>query len=236
MDKIKDLLKQLKASDELSNQFVSALTEWKGAIEKATQEEFNKRLDSAKQVCLEEVEKEKSDLRRKVEVFLEARINTINREAQKQAAIGESDASKTLRDLKGLLEGVRTDSGTEEAQAAIAEAKKLRVAFKQLQEEKAQLEEKAKRANIIAMRAINRVKVLESKGAEDKPLIDESTQKPEGGVKRLEDLRTKSEDPKTTRQTLVESQVKAGAKTPAEQGHPGVMAIASELDGSPAFI
>lgn len=238
MNKIKDLLKQMGASEELTEQIIKTFAEYTHTIETKLDEEFKARLQNAKKVCMEEVEKEKADLARKVEIFLEARIATINREAEKQAAIGESDASKTLRELKSLLEGV--DNGaqlTEDAQAAVAENKKLRLMVSQLQDKSAHLEEKATKANQIAMKALSLNRMLESKAnggkTETAETVAEGKKPVTEGKETLEGVKTPSAQPQTTRKVMTESQVPA-KKEPAA-GSPEISAIAAQLDDSPAF-
>jgi hypothetical protein len=191
------------------------------------------RLAKAKQVCMEEVVVEKANLQRKVEIFLEARINSIDREAEKQAAIGESEAVKTLRGIQSLIEGVDNDS-TPEAQAAVAEVKKLRVLVTKLNEDKAQLAETAKRANQIAMKALQRNKMLESKDLPRKPQGQEPA--PAGKPANLGAVRTESSEPKTTRKVLVESQVKAPETGKPAQADGEVAAIAAGIESMPAFM
>jgi hypothetical protein len=238
MDKIIGLLKQLGASEQLSKSVVGELDAWRVAEEKALNTSYEQKLGKAKQACLEAVESYKADLAKRVEIFLEARVNTINREAQKQAAVGESEAVRTLKGVKSLIEGVKIDL-PEGNQVAVEETKKLRVMVGQLQEKIVATEQSNRRANLIARKLLERNKVLEAKGngtvTEDKT-VTESTEakKPE----RLEDLRVKSDDPKTTRPAAVETVAKAGAKPTASKhaGDQDVMAIAEGLDGTPALV
>lgn len=227
MDKIKELLKQLKATPELTEAFIKTLSEYKSGLD--TQFEAN--IEKAKQVCFEEVEAAKAQLAQKVEVFLEARIASINREAQKQAAIGESESVKTLRGMKALLEGVTLDGNPEDNQAAVAENKKLRVMVSKLQEERDGAVAQAKRANTIATKAIQRTKILESANPVNKQTVTESAARPTGKT-NLESVRTQSAKP-TTRQVVNESTVKPA--THQASSTPEIAAIAEGLDGSPAF-
>lgn len=242
MDKIKELLKQLGGSAELVESVIKEFQAYKERVDKEANETLVARLEKAKQICLEELNKEKADLARKVEIFLEARIASINREAQKRAAIGESEAVKTLKELKNLLEGVNNDGNSEDNQA---ETKKLRLMAARLQEEITGLQGQAKRANTIAMRALQRNKVLESQAGDIKPVAEEKPEpkpepeKPKSEEKEpekkegLEAIREESEEPKTTRHVLVESQTPAAKEEPTSS--PDIMAIADGLDGSPAF-
>lgn len=228
MDKIAELLKQIGGSQELTDQIIKEMTDFQAKCETAAEEKFQTRLAKAKEVCLEEVAAEKVALQRKIEIFLEARINTINREAEKQAAIGESEAVTTLRGIKNLVEGVNDDS-TPETQAAVAEVKKLRVLVNKLNEEKTGLAAQATRANQIAMKAMQRNKVLESK--------TQGGSKTEEKPKAFSSVRKESAEPKTTRKTLVESQTHAQTTSQANtNADVDVMAIAERLDESPAYL
>lgn len=230
MEKIKELLKQLGASPEMQTQFIEHLENFQKSVNEEAEKTLAQRLQAAKEVCLEEVATEKLNLARKVEVFLESRISTINREAKKQAAIGESEAVKTLQGVKAMLEGIQVDGTPEDAQAAIAENKKLRVMCSKLQEEKASAMDQAKKANSIAIKALQRTKVMESKLQAG--TVTESVQKPEAKpVAKPETLRTPAAKPATTRTVVTES---ASPKV-APTSSPEIMAIAESLDGNPAY-
>jgi|APFre7841882654_1041346.scaffolds.fasta_scaffold27130_2 hypothetical protein len=230
MDKIKDLLKQLGGSPELIEEITKELAAFKAQCLAEADATLQANLVKAKQVCLEEVVAEKANLRRKVEIFLEARINSIDRDAEKQAAIGESEAVKMLRGIQSLLEGVDNNS-TPETQAAVAEVKKLRVLVNKFNEDKAQLVETAKRANQIAMKALQRNKMLESKNLPSKPQPEDSAKPANLGAVRIE-----SSEPKTTRKVLVESQIKAPEAGKPAQADGEVAAIAAGIESMPAFM
>lgn len=229
MEKIKDLLKQLGATQELTESILNELKSFYTRTKKQLDEEFHARLEKAKQVCLEEFDKEKVKLSKKVEVFLESRANTIDREAQKQAAIGESESAKTLRDMKCLLEGVNIGDAAKDVQAVKEEANVLRHRLNQVMEEKDQLKAQAQRANDIAMKAINRNKILETT-TRTATKINES--------KDLETLRTASQKPKTQRKVLTENVAKEQPKkTPDLSADSDVAQIAATIDDSvPAYV
>lgn len=234
MDKIKDMLKQLGASAELMESFTKELTGYKAKCEADAKAVYDKRIAEAKEVIIADVQEEKAELARKIEVYLEATISRINREASKQAAIGESETVKTLKGIKALLEGVTIDGNPEDNQAAVAENKKLRVMVAKLTEEKEQAAASAQNANRIAMKALARNKVLESRGTETPTQVTESTEKPAAG-RSLENLRTAQTQPTTTRQTLTESQTTKPSSKPVT-AHGDIAAIADKLDGTPAYV
>jgi hypothetical protein len=198
-------------------------------------EEFKQKVTKAKEVCLEELKKEKSGLAKKVEIFLEARTNTINKEALKQAAIGESKASKTLRDMKSLVEGVEI-GGEKGTQVTSGEVKKLRVMVHQLQEDLSRQKAKAQRANEIALKVLERNKILESATAKPSKTVAESAAKTTTG-KQLNEIKEHGVKPQTSRPATSETIAKQPEKTAAapQGGEADIMAIANEI-GEPAFI
>jgi len=236
MDELKELLKKLGISEDGIATLTESLETFRRTVEEEAEKRLNERLDKAKQVCLEEVEQEKQRIVRLVEVFLESRTNTINREAQKQAAIGESESSKTLRELKSLLEGVKLENIPEEYQAAVAENRKLRVKLHESEESKKALLERSARATGIAARSLKYAKSLQEKYAGATAAAPATTVK-EGKEKegaKLEALRETTQKPQTVRPILTESQTPA-KKDERTQGDPDVLAIAGKMDDIPAF-
>ena len=241
MNRFQEILKKLGATSELTEQFQAACDGFREDVKSKLEEEFKVRLDKARKVCVEEIEKAKVDLAKKVEIFLEARLNAITREAQKTVAIGESQATKTLRDCRALLEGVSISGQKNSSQASDAEVKQLRVAVRQLKEAQEKAETKAQRANQIALKVLERNKVLESKinpggkPAEAKPTVIES----KAGKPGLEGLRDKpSSTPKTARAPITETIMKPN-KPMVESAGPedaDVAAIAKDLEAEPAFV
>lgn len=241
MDKIRKLLEQLNGSKELTESIVTELQNFEKRIKNKYDEAFKKRLEKAKEVCLEETEAEKRRLARKVEIFLEARVGKIDREARRQAAIGESESAKTLRQVRRAIDGVQIDGDGKEIQAVKESNKKLRVKLNRLMEERESLKLEAQRASGIAQKALKRNKILESKISGSKPAknkaVNESKSTRGGNGKTMEQLRRKSESPKTSRKVMTESQVPANkTDTAAQGGDPAIMKIASQVDDSPAYV
>ena len=235
MEKVRDLLKQLGASQELSEEIIKHMQDFQNKCVEEANAKLQERCLKAKQICMEHVTNAKAQLARTVEIFLEARINSINREAQKQAAIGESEAVKTLTSLKNMLGGVNTGGNAEGCQAAVAENKKLRVMVATVSEERDNAKEAAKRANVIATKALQRNKMLESRGTEVAPPAAE-TATVEGAARTgttLNEARTPSATPVTTRKPIAETQTPAPKKDASAQ--PEIAAIAEGLDGLPAY-
>lgn len=231
MNKIKELLAKIGASEELVNQICEAMEAWKTAEKKKIDEEFNARLVKARDVCTEEVDNHKRDISRRVEIFLESQIASIERSAKDRMAIEESKAVNTLKRTKSMLEGIPIDSNGSDLQAVQTENEKLRSSIVQIGEERDQVNVKFQRADKIARQAIARNNTLEEKLAAASK--DETVAESKGGTK-LDGKRRKSAQPKTTRRTLTESQ-KAGKQTIAEEAAPDddIGAIASSIDELP---
>jgi hypothetical protein len=245
MNKLVDLLKQLGASPELIGQITESMEQYKTEVKQTLEEDFKQRVLSAKKVCAEALDNEKRELARKVEVFLEARTATINREAQRQAAIGEADATKMLRGVKSLVEGIEiSDKGS--GQAAIAESeelKALRIQNRQLREVYEKTALKAKRANEIALKALERNRLLEEKFTQKPAMVQKlmakqtvTESKTPAQKTNLGMLRRAGVRPSTTRQVMTETVKRTAPTGTIAGGDPGIQAIASQLDGDPAFI
>lgn len=239
MNKIAELLAQLGSSKELTKSILSSMEEYKTNLQEQYEASYKRKLLEARQLCVSEFEKEKAELARKVEIFLEARVATIDKIAQKQAAIGEGNALKTLRDAKALLEGVTIEGGNPvDIQAAMTELQALRTSNRQLQENKEKSELKAKRAHDIASKLLERTRILESQVKTPvikKSQVVESTQKPVVKPK-LSSLRNTGTDPRTSRQPISESLAKHATGSAKTDGDPEVMKIANLVDDEPAYI
>jgi hypothetical protein len=231
MDKIKELLAQMGASEEVVAQICEAFDSWKEAQGKQLDEEFKARLAKAKEVCMEEVSTHKRDISRRVEIFLEAQIASIERSGKERMAIEESEAVNTLKRTKAMLEGIKIDSDGSDLQAVQDENDKLRQSIVKISEEKDQVSVKFQRASKVAENALARNKTLEEQlatASEKKPPVTESK-----GTK-LDGERKESAKPKTTRRTLTESQ-KAGKQevAAAAEGDDDIGVIAEAIDDIP---
>jgi hypothetical protein len=182
-------------------------------------------LQKAKAVCIESTEKYKAELARKVEIFLEARVNSVTREAQKQAAIGESKDSKTLSGIKRLIEGVELD--IQDGQA-VEENKKLRLKVAKLEEGRKALEQKVSRSHGIAKKLLEANKMLTAR----RPKINESVRRPQKKV-----VKTVSSKPKT-KKLVNEDAVAAPVKRSSNftSSDPQVNEIAKSIDSGPAYL
>ena len=243
MDKIAELLKQLGVSSEGIKQIIESLDAFQASVEGKYENQFQTRLEKAKQVCLEEVENYKIELRRKVEIFFESRTSTVNREAQRQAAIGESGANKTLRELKSLLDGVPLEGVSGATQALADQNQKLRQKVGSMQESLAASEKSRERLHGIASKSLQRIKVLESQTPKAAVVATESKwSKWSKGSKeskkpQLESLRQKVEQPKTSRPALIESVAKQSQQSVSSPGaDPVISKIADSIETAPAYV
>ena len=170
METIKNLLKEMKISDELTTQFTSNLdafiVETKESTQKQLQEEFDQKLAKIKKVCLEETRNYKNKLAKKLQVFLETKANAIESQIAKQVAIRESAAEADLREVKAILEGYKVNAeGNADLRAITDQLNAAQTKVKNLTEERDRAVNQAVRAKQIAQTVIDRAKVLqESKG------------------------------------------------------------------------
>ena len=225
MDKIKELLLQIGASEEIADQILGEMNSWHKTQREQLDEQFRGRLERAKQVCVEEVEGYKREVARKVEIFLESKTATIERGARERHAIEESKAANLLKQTKSLLEGIEID-GSEDLQAISAENEKLRHQVVSVTGERDNLQGKYKHAHGIAEKALRRNQVLESKitSGTEKPAAERSKK----GTK-LEESRSTKGQTKTTRPVLTESQVPAKRSNKAEGGSADISSIANAI-------
>jgi outer membrane murein-binding lipoprotein Lpp len=194
MSKIHEIVKQIGGSDELATQLVGAIQEHVEAEKARLQEEFQARVQKAKQICMEEVAKEKQRLARKVEIFIESKVASVERAAGKTRAVEESAAASKLRQVQQIL-GEKGGNSVE-LEALNRKLAKLSEQAGALAEDRDAAVEKAARANAIATRLLRRIQVLESKEA--KP-ADPKPGAP--SAETVEQVRVESETPKTTMAT-----------------------------------
>jgi hypothetical protein len=241
MDKLKELLKGIGASEELTGAICEELGRYTTSLKARYDQEYQTKIERAKQVCVEEVNKEKASLARRVKTFMESKAATMEQAANNKRAIEESESANKLRKMKAIAEGVElTDNGatSQELQDAQKKIARLEKAFGQLKEERNSLLNKANTANDIAAKTLARNRALEEQvategyckehhlpypksgscakcggGSEDD--APKGEEKMEEGKKpstaRLDESRQKA-TAKSTRRTLTESQTRTSAK------------------------
>lgn len=236
MEKIIEMLKGLGASEDLAKAFTEELQSFTTSVKSKLEEDYQKKLGRAQKICVEEVQKEKRELARKLKTFLESKAAAFESAAARQRAIEESQSAALLKKAKAVLENVElketgaTNGKLDEASKTIA---RLQKACATLKEERNQAVAKANTANDIAAKALQRNRILESKspvaesfcgkhkhfkkdedcpeckGGDDKKddkKVDESKQ-----PKRLDESRKVPAGSQAPRRTLNESQAKGSA-------------------------
>lgn len=214
MQKIREIVKQIGGSEELADQLIEAVQEHVETQRTAIVEEYKTKIQKAKQVCLEEVASEKARIARKVEVFIESKVASIERSAGKTRAVEESAAVAQLRQVQKVL-GVGGEGGNS-AELEALNRKLARIAEQtaSIKEERDVAVRKANQANMIAARTLRRLRTFEEQAAkpgnvvkEDEaatettetttavePAVTTTETKPE----EIQAVRTESEEPVTT--------------------------------------
>ncbi len=191
--------------------------------ETSLNEDFGKRLEQAKKVCMEEVEHEKKELAKKVEIFLESKSATIDRALAKQRAIEETKALNTLKEVKAITEGIDIKGGisSDKYEAAVKEVASLKRKVLTLQEASDAAVAKANDANKIAATVLKRNRILEGK-CREAGLLSE-TKKPEPKTLNEVAKERAGSEPTSTRRTLTESQA------PAKEEPKAAPAVTSDI-------
>lgn len=248
MAKLKELLKGIGASDELAVALCEELQTYSTALKARFEQEYGQKIGRAKQVCIEEVNKEKAALARRVKTFMESKVGAMEQAYANRRAIEESESAARCKKAKAILEGVEVKEGTvtnqalEEANKKIA---RLEKAVNSLKEERNLAVTKANTANDIAAKALSRNRDLESRGVategycadhklpfpksgkcakcggaskSDDKADKKEDKKVEENKKRLDESRTASAAPQSTRRVMSESQARPGQSPGTEIG------------------
>lgn len=219
MDKIKQLLKQLGASEDLTTNIIGALNEYVDTKSAKIEEEYKTRIAKAKTVCEEAVEDYKKELAKKCQIFFESKVSQIESQISKQVAVKESAAETKLNKIASLVEGIEVN-GTAEA-----ELKALREDNLRLKKERSTMVEscdlataKANRTTLIAEKALKRVRLLEQQLTESRkqpvtPVVEsKKTETVTEGKTEVVKVSKKSEPAKTTTKVLSETIAKPKTK------------------------
>jgi hypothetical protein len=175
MDKIKELLGQIGASKELADQLCEHLERYSNALKEKYEGELQEKIAKAKQICIEEVQKEKVNLARKVGTFLESKAASIEQAMTRQRVAEESEASSLLKKTKALLEGIELEGevSSRELLALQKKAGRLEKAIGTLKEERNRAIGKANKANEVAVKMLKRNQLFEAKLKEAGLLVEE---------------------------------------------------------------
>ena len=176
MNKLIELLKEIGGSEELVKQVSEELDRFTKGVYDKYDTLFNKKLERAKQICMEELDKEKSALARKVGTFLESKAAAMQQASARQRAIEESEAKSLLKRTKSLLEGIQLDDdGTSRNLHAMEkQAERLGKAVAALKEERNAWVKRANKANDIATKALKHSNLLEGRLKNAKKNLAES--------------------------------------------------------------
>lgn len=256
MDKLKELLKGIGASEELTTAICEELERYTASLRTNMESDYKAKVDRAKKVCIEEVNKEKAALARKLKTFLESKAAAIDQAAARQRGIEESQSAMTLKKAKAVLEGVELkESGETNAKLQDAQKKSARLekACATLKEERNLAIAKANTANQIAAKALQRNRLLEAKGGtvtegfckehhmpfpkdgkcakcgDGKDMKKDDKKMDEGKkapARRLDESRQVPAGAQATRRTLSESQSRPAAVQPATE----IQKIASSIE------
>jgi hypothetical protein len=162
-EKMNTLLKEMGGTPELITQFDQLLESWMTSQKTVMETKYKQKLDTAKQMCLEDTNQFKIGLARKVQLFFEAKSDKIESTMAKQVAVKESAAEADLKKVKALLEGVQINSlGEADLQGLKNENGQLKKKVAALTEERNTAVTKVNRANGIASKALERNRILES--------------------------------------------------------------------------
>ena len=172
MNKLKALLKELGGTDELVSAISEQFSAYANGIKKQYDVEFANKIEKARAICLEAVNKEKAEMARKFAIYLESKQDHFDRAAERQRLNEESESTNKLKHVKALLEGVDINNGgqSRELQVARKQVARLQQAVGTLKEERNVAVKKANKANEIATKFAKKNRVLESKTRGSKSL------------------------------------------------------------------
>lgn len=162
MDKIRDMLKGIGASNEAAAAICEALDQYKQQVHVQLQEGYNAKLVEAKGVLVEKFDEHKAKLARRMQVFLESKARQVEEAARRQLVNEEGEAVNKLRRVKALLEDVNIDTGASKQVAAYQKTvARLEDAIATLSEERREAVAKANQGHKIALTHLKRNQLLE---------------------------------------------------------------------------
>lgn len=173
MTKIQEALRKCGISEDAITGIVAILTEHQEGVAAKYKADFEKRVEAAKRICVEETDAYKKELAGKVQICMESIVNKVEQKAAKNVSIREGQAGDTLKQLKALLEGVSVDK-VENA----SKVKQLQKQLTNLQEENRRITAKAARQNEISNKILEtnrtltkQLAIVESKASET-PIVE----------------------------------------------------------------
>tara|TARA_R100001244_G_scaffold25113_3_gene25532 strand:+ start:45592 stop:46347 length:756 start_codon:yes stop_codon:yes gene_type:complete len=250
MDKLRGLLKELGGSEDLIEAIAEEFAAYADTIREQYKVKLDKHVRKARAICLEEVNKEKAKMARKLSIYLESKTDHFERAAEKQRLNEESESVNLLKRTKALLEGVQIEDGqSQDLQVARRQVARLQQAVGSLREERNLAVTKANKANQIAKDVLKKNRLLEGKvkksnvvseskkGGPSAPknkkpstrtVLAESSKKPRRSRPRLDENRRVPNQPSSTRRVLDESQRRG--KSNAKPGSKHISNIAASME------
>lgn len=247
MEKIKALLQKAEVSPELASKICESLEKYKSSVAESEKAQYNKKLEEAKKVCVEETEAYKRELARRLQTFCETKGASIEAALAKQSALRNSEALATLTSVRDLLEGIEPSGAQNGATTATIEKAKRKILA--VTEEKNRAVKASNRSSAIAEKTLKRNRQLEAELRSLKSQLSEASQitegrqrvKGQGGQRRGQrrgqpqrlDSQRRGGKPQSTRPTLLESQDRRPAqRKPQNTGAPQTIDdIANMMDG-----
>lgn len=247
MEKIKALLEKAGCNPELVGSICESLDKYKTTLREQFESEYAAKVEQAKKVCIEETESHKRELSRRLQIYCETKGAAIEATLAKKSALNESEAVAKLRSIKGMLEGVESNSTPNGDVTATMEKAKRQIAI--ANEERQRAIEKANRQSAIAERALKKNRELSAEnvrlgkiveGKRGRQPVTEGKRKRQRQDTRIDGQRNRGGRPVSTRSTIVENQDRrppakpanphvAGTGTGSGQGY-GVDDIAANMD------
>lgn len=160
MEKIRQLLQKCGLSSDAASKICESMEDFSRQERERIQKEYNSKLAEVKAACLEETNKHKVELSRRVQIFLETKEESVQQQIAKQAAERGTTAEAKLERIASLVEGVELDG--QPNSILQAEVGKLGRIVQKLTEQKNVALTKAQRLQEIADKVLKRNKVLES--------------------------------------------------------------------------
>jgi len=165
MEKMRELLGKLGASKDLSNAVCEHLEQYAKDVKAKANQELHEKVKRAKQICVEEVAREKVNLARKVQIFLESKAKSIEHAMTKQRVAEDTEATATLKKAKAILEDIEVEGGasSRELLALKKKSERLEKVLGTIREERDRAVDKANHANEVAVKFLKKNQLMEGK-------------------------------------------------------------------------
>jgi hypothetical protein len=167
MDKLKELLKSSGVSEALIEGICQEFERLDASIKEENEKRYKASIQRAEQVCLEEIDREKARLARRVKVYLESKARVFEDTAEKHRRIEESESAVRVRRAIDVLTDGTSPNVASEMNGQLADAKRtverLEKALNSVREERNTALERADRAYTVAKKTLGKNQALEAK-------------------------------------------------------------------------